>query len=70
MAAKTLAVPTSQMRMVAAHGWEVAGDLHEGCAAALVARPGMLNDPLLDEPDIVGKDLRQVAERIIETERR
>ncbi len=41
-----------------------------GCAAALGARPGMAADPLLDTPDIVGKDLREVAERIIEIERR
>jgi 2-haloacid dehalogenase len=69
MAAKTLGVTTSQMRMVAVHGGDAAGALHAGCAAALVLRPGMPADPLLDTPDIIGKGLREVAERIIEIER-
>lgn len=69
MAATSLGVSTSEMRMVAAHGWDVAGALHAGCAAALVVRPGMPPDPLLDKPDVVGQDLREVAERIIDIER-
>jgi 2-haloacid dehalogenase len=43
--------------------------LRAGCAAAFVARPGMVLDPLAEQPDIIGADLRAVAKRILEVER-
>src|SRR5438046_40752 len=36
-----------------------------GAAAAFVARPGALWNPLLEKPDVWGKDLREVADQII-----
>ncbi len=57
------------MRLVAAHAWDIAGALRAGAAAAFVARPGMVLDPLAPAPDMVGSDLMEVAERIIEVER-
>ena len=39
-----------------------------GCAAAFVARPGKVLDPLFEPPDVVGADLREVAEAVIEAE--
>jgi hypothetical protein len=33
-----------------------------------VARPGMVLDPLVERPDVVGDDLREVADRILEVE--
>ncbi len=54
---------------MAAHAWEVGGARRAGCAAAFVARPGQLLDPLAPRPDIVGADLGEVAERILATER-
>jgi 2-haloacid dehalogenase len=68
MAAQTLEVEVSQVRLVAAHAWDVAGALRAGCAAAFVARPGMVLDPLVERPDVVGADLREVADRILEIE--
>jgi 2-haloacid dehalogenase len=65
MAARELGVEIGGMRLVAAHGWDVAGALRAGAAAAFVARPGILLDPLAPEPDIVGADLAEVAERIV-----
>src|SRR5918998_3825963 len=38
MAARSLGVPEHQMRLVAAHAWDVAGALRAGCTAAFVAR--------------------------------
>jgi 2-haloacid dehalogenase len=67
MAAQRLGVEIGQIRLVAAHSWDVAGALRAGCAAAFVARPGMVLDPLVERPDIVGGDLREVAARILET---
>jgi 2-haloacid dehalogenase len=68
MAADRLAVEMSQIRLVAAHAWDVAGAMRAGCSAAFVARPGMVLDPLAPTPDIVGTDLIDVAQRIIAIE--
>jgi 2-haloacid dehalogenase len=70
MAAERLGVEIGQVRLVAAHSWDVAGALRAGCAAAFVARPGMVLDPLVERPDVVGGDLREVAARILEAEAR
>ena len=64
-AARTMGVAPEQTRLIAAHGWDVAGAMRAGCAAAFIARPGMVLDPLFEQPDIVAPDLLQVAERII-----
>ena len=55
--------------MIAAHAWDVAGALRAGCAAAFVARPGKVLDPLVESPGVVGADLREVAKRILEAEK-
>ncbi len=68
MAAKSFGVKVNEIRLVAAHAWDVAGALHAGCAAAFVARPGMVLDPLAPKPDVIGKDLREVADRIIQSD--
>jgi 2-haloacid dehalogenase len=67
-AAQALGVETSQVRLVAAHAWDVAGAMRAGCAAAFVARPGMVLDPLAEPPDVVGADLSAVAASIIAAE--
>ena len=65
MAAESLGVEVEGIRLVAAHAWDVAGALRAGCAAAFVARPGMVFDPLVQRPDVVGTDMREVADRIL-----
>ncbi len=67
-AAEALGVEIPQVRLVAAHAWDVAGALRVGCAAAFVARPGMVLDPLVETPDVVGADLSEVAASIIAAE--
>jgi 2-haloacid dehalogenase len=69
MAAERLRVPVGEMRLVAAHAWDVAGATRAGCAAAFVARPGKVLDPLIEPPDIVGADLNEVADRILVLDR-
>lgn len=64
-AADQLGIAPSGMRLIAAHSWDVAGAMNAGCAAAFVARPGMVLDPLFPTPDIVESDLLGVAERIV-----
>jgi len=68
MAAKELGTPAGQIRLVAAHDWDVAGALLAGCAAAFIARPGHVLNPAMPKPDISGKDLVEVADKIIETD--
>ncbi len=69
MAARELGVEIGEIRLVAAHAWDVAGALRAGAAAAFVARPGMVLDPLAPAPDIVGANLGEVAALILEAER-
>jgi 2-haloacid dehalogenase len=57
-----------EVRLIAAHAWDIAGALRAGCAAAFIARPGMVLDPLAPRPDIVGADLREVADQILAIE--
>jgi 2-haloacid dehalogenase len=63
MAAQALGVPDREVRLVAAHAWDVAGALRAGCAAAFVARQPF--DPLVERPDVIGADLSEVADGII-----
>jgi 2-haloacid dehalogenase len=70
-AANTLGVALGDIRLVAAHGWDIAGALAAGCRAAFVRRPGMdLMYPGMalitvgQQPDIVGEDLIEVADKI------
>jgi len=69
MAAEKMGVPIHQVRLVAAHAWDIAGAMKTGCAAAFIARPGAVLDPLAPKPDIIGADLREVADQILQVER-
>ena len=64
--AKRLGVDISEMRLVAAHDWDVTGAIRAGAAAAFVARPGMVLSRASETPDIVGPDLEIVAATIID----
>jgi len=68
MAADSLGVEVGQVRLVAAHAWDVAGAMQAGCAAAFVARSGMVLNPLFERPDVVGADLREVVDGILKAE--
>ena len=68
MAAEKLNIDISNMRMVAAHDWDVTGAIRAGAVGAFVARPGMVLGPLSERPDIIGKDMSEVADQIIEVE--
>jgi 2-haloacid dehalogenase len=68
LAARRLGVEPGQMRLVAAHDWDVTGALRAGCAAAFVARPGQVMNPFGPQPDVKGADLGEVAEQILAAE--
>jgi 2-haloacid dehalogenase len=54
----------ADVRLVAAHAWDISGALAAGCKAAFVRRPGKALTPVGDQPDIAGDDLRAVADEI------
>lgn len=64
-AAEQLGVPTSEMWMVAAHGWDIDGARNAGCRTAFVAREGHALNPLMESPDVTGKNLEEVAQSIL-----
>ena len=66
--ADAFGVPISEVRLVAAHAWDVSGALAAGCRAAFVARPGMVLSPLGAQPDIVEPDIAAVVDRIAATD--
>src|SRR5262245_23499164 len=66
--ARALAMPIGELRLVAAHPWDIWGALRAGYAAAFVSRPGKALCPLAPTPDIVGRDLLDVARQIVAVE--
>jgi 2-haloacid dehalogenase len=66
--ANELAVPIGELRLVAAHAWDIWGACSAGYAAAFVSRPGKALFPLAPKPDIVGRDLLDVARQIVAVE--
>jgi 2-haloacid dehalogenase len=63
--AEHFGVAVSQVRLVAAHAWDVSGALAAGCRAALVKRPGVVASPIGRQPDITGPDIADVVDRIL-----
>jgi 2-haloacid dehalogenase len=68
LVATKLGVNPADLRLVAAHAWDVIGAMRAGYAAAFVERPGKALFPLAEKPDVVGRDLREVARRIVTTD--
>ena len=63
--AREFHVEPAEVRLVAAHSWDVSGALAAGCRAAFVARPGMVLSPIGAQPDIAGPDVAAVVQRIL-----
>src|SRR5262249_21758819 len=68
--ADALAIPVGELRLVAAHAWDIWGALRAGYAAAFVSRRGKALCPLAPKPDIVGSDFLDVARQIVAVETR
>jgi 2-haloacid dehalogenase len=64
MVATRSGVPSSDVRLVAAHGWDIAGALAAGLRAAFVARPGAVLYPNGPQPDVIARDLSGVADAL------
>ena len=68
LAARRMNVEPEQVRVVAAHDWDITGALRAGCAAAFVARPGHVMNPFGPQPDVRGADLGEVTDQILAIE--
>lgn len=68
--AQAFDVAPADVRLVAAHSWDITGALAAGCRAAFVARPGMVLSPLGAQPDIVAADIAGVVEKVLSVDAR
>ncbi|WP_106476771.1 haloacid dehalogenase type II [Phytohalomonas tamaricis] len=68
MVAKRMNIATSDMLMVAAHAWDIAGAASAGCRTAFVTRPGKVLNPAGILPNLKGEDLVNVARQIVAQE--
>jgi 2-haloacid dehalogenase len=65
MVAERTGVPIADVRLVAAHGWDIAGAIAAGCRAAFIARPGAALYPHAPRPDVIAPDLGGVADQLV-----
>jgi 2-haloacid dehalogenase len=64
LVAERMGVGIAAVRLVAAHAWDVSGALAAGARAAFVARAGAVPSPLGAQPEMVVKDLHELASRL------
>ena len=65
MAARHMQVSISELRMVAAHDWDIIGAMAAGCRGAFVARGGVAFPAHAPRPDVCELSLEGVAEAIL-----
>lgn len=66
MVARRCGVEIGDVCLVAAHAWDVSGALAAGCRAAFVGRSGAVPSPVGEQPAVLGADLAEVADTLIE----
>lgn len=66
-AAMELGITTSDMMVVAAHDWDIAGALAAGCCGVFIDRPGQVYSPALPMPTLMAADIEQAAAKITAT---
>lgn len=64
----TLGCAPNELRLIAAHDWDITGAMRAGYAGAFVARHGELPNALGETPDIIGQDMADIAAQLIEKE--
>lgn len=64
-AADQMGVPIGDIRLVAAHDWDVTGAIRAGAKAAFVARKGMVLGESAAIPNIIGPDLLAIAAHLL-----
>ena len=61
-----LGVEVGQLRLVAAHDWDVYGALRAACRAAFIARGERTYYPTYNKPDVISAHLNKVTDQILE----
>ena len=64
--ADAFAVPVGEVRLIAAHAWNVSGALEAGCRGCLPEQARDVASPIGPQPDLVAGTLTNLAGRIIE----
>ncbi|GAC1648571.1 MAG: haloacid dehalogenase type II [Acidobacteriaceae bacterium] len=62
--ARTMQVPLSDIMMVAAHPWDIAGAQAAGLSAAFIARPGQYLNALVPAPRFTATSLTHLADQL------
>jgi len=65
VAAGALGCPNAELRLIAAHDWDVTGAIRAGLKGAFVARNGSVFNRAGEQPEIVGDDLADVAKQLL-----
>ncbi len=66
-AALQIDIETSDMVMVAAHDWDIAGAMAAGCDGAFIQRPGQAYSSAFPKPTMKARDITDAADQIINT---
>jgi 2-haloacid dehalogenase len=59
-------VSISDIMMIAAHGWDMAGASNAGMRTAFIERPGKVLYPLAPAPELTVPNLLKLAEQLSE----
>lgn len=66
MVAQRCGVEIANVCLVAAHAWDVSGALAAGCQAAFLGRAGAVPSPIGLQPAVIGGDLTEVADALLQ----
>jgi 2-haloacid dehalogenase len=64
-AAGHLGARPGELRLIAAHAWDVFGAMQAGWRTAFVARHGIPLFPLAPKPDVIGPDMKTVTDSLL-----
>ena len=65
MVADRLGVATTDLCLIAAHAWDIAGAIRAGYQTAFLARPGKVLNPLVKRPNFVGDNLAAIVDQLL-----
>jgi 2-haloacid dehalogenase len=63
--AQVMDLHVSRTMLISAHDWDVAGAMAAGASAAFVRRPGSIWSLPSETPEVIGADLREIADQLI-----
>ncbi len=61
--------PIQNLRLIATHDWDTHGAMVAGMQAAYIDRSGAPYHPLFKKPEIIGRDMRDVVQQVIDADR-